>query len=683
MFIKFHIEKKKKLEEQRDGMAIGSSRLLLLLYSVLPFLATLTLAADQYFQHRCISTAGNYTANSTYQANLNNIFSQLTSLTEFNYGFYNLSAGDENATKVNAIALCRGDINQADCNSCLNDTISELRQRCPFYKEVVGWSEFCMLRYANRDIFGEMEDSPDACLYNTQDLANANQFHQTLANLLNNLSSQAEAGGPLRKYAADNSSVGVFQIAYALVQCTPDLSEQECGACLTVAKQGIGGCCSEKIGCRVLRPSCFLRFESSPFYQTPIPLPSPPPSPTSSPPPGGNGNNTTRIVIIVVASVVGILILITSICIFWRVRKTHEILGTDDEVIRAESLQFDFATVRVATNNFSDAFKLGQGGFGAVYKGRLPNGQEVAVKRLSMNSGQGDQEFKNEVLLVAQLQHRNLVRLLGFCLEGHEKLLIYEFVPNTSLDHFIFDQVKRAQLDWERRYKIIGGIARGLLYLHEDSRLRIIHRDLKASNVLLDADMVPKIADFGMARLFVRDETQGNTSRIVGTYGYMAPEYAMHGQFSVKSDVFSFGVLILEIISGQKNNCFRNGETVEDLLSCAWKNWREGTALNIIDPTLRDGSGNEMMRCIHIGLLCVQEKVADRPTMATVVLMLNSFSISLPLPSQPAFFMHSNIESDMSSSLGYNSQMTESNEFKSAALPLSTNEVTITDLYPR
>ncbi|XP_017978381.1 PREDICTED: cysteine-rich receptor-like protein kinase 29 isoform X2 [Theobroma cacao] len=648
-------------------MAMGFSRVLLLFYSVLLFLATLTLGADPFFQARCVNTAGNYTANSTYQNNLDNIFSQVTSLTEFNYGFHNLSSG-QNPNKVNAIALCRGDTNLDNCNSCLNETVSELRQRCPLYKEVVGWSEFCMLRYANRDILGEMEVSPSACLLNTQDVTNADQFNQALENLLNNLSSQAAAEGPLRKYAADNLTAGVFQTVYTMVQCTPDLSEQECGECLTVVKNGIGNCCLGKRGCRVLRPSCFLRFESSPFFETPVPLPSPPPSPTTPPPPatGGKGNNTTRTIIIVVASVVGVVILITiSICIFLRARKNWEKVETVDEIIRVESLQFDFATIRVATDNFSDANKLGQGGFGAVYKGLLPDGQEVAVKRLSTDSGQGEVEFKNEVLLVAKLQHRNLVRLLGFCLEGRERLLIYEFVPNASLDHFIFDQVKRIQLDWERRYKIIGGIARGLLYLHEDSRLRIIHRDLKASNILLDAEMIPKIADFGMARLFVRDETQGNTSRIVGTYGYMAPEYAMHGQFSVKSDVFSFGVIILEIISGQKNNCFRKGETVEDLLSYAWKNWREGTALNLIDPTLRDGSRNEMLRCIHIGLLCVQENVADRPTMATVVLMLNSSSISLPL-----LLMHSNIESDMSSPSKYYSRVSKSKQSKSETIPL-------------
>ncbi|KAA3477885.1 Cysteine-rich RLK 29 [Gossypium australe] len=562
--------------------------ILLLFYLILPlFLSIHALGADPFFQHGCISTAGNYSANSTYQANLNTIFSQLTSQSDFNYGFYNLSAGRD-PNQVNAIALCRGDRNQEDCNSCLNESISELSQRCPFSKEVVGWSEFCTLRYAHRTLFGDMETSPDSCLLNTQNVTNVDEFNQALDNLLNNLSSRAAAEGPLRKYAADNTTVGVFQRVYALVQCSPDLSEQECGDCLSVAKEGIRSCCFGKRGCRILKPSCLLRYESDPFYQTPLPLPSPPPSVASPPPPAppsteGNGNNTTRIIIIVVASVVGIPILIaSSICIIRRARKTPQQLLTtdDDEVIRADSLQFDFATVRAATNNFSDANKLGQGGFGAVYKGQLPNGEEIAVKRLARDSGQGDLEFKNEVLLVAKLQHRNLVRLLGFCLEGHERLLIYEFVPNTSLDHFLFDRVKHAQLDWERRYKIIGGVARGILYLHEDSRLRIVHRDLKASNVL---------------------QYQQNCGDLVST---KTASLHIGNVLGIKNDNRNVD---MQWIYGTRI-CYARP---------AWKNWRKGTPMNIVDPTLRDGSRNEMMRCIHIGLLCVQENVGDRPTMAT------------------------------------------------------------------
>ncbi|PRQ33128.1 putative protein kinase RLK-Pelle-DLSV family [Rosa chinensis] len=315
-----------------------------------------------------------------------------------------------------------------------------------------------------------------------------------------------------------------------------------------------------------------------------------------------------------------------------------------------EALQFDFDSIRVATNNFSEANTLGRGGFGAVYKGRRWNKEDIAVKRLSKDSAQGDIEFKNEVILVAKLQHRNLVRLLGFCLERNERLLVYEFVSNASLDHFIFDPVKRTDLNWETRYKIIVGIGRGLLYLHEDSRLRIIDRDLKANNILLDAELNPKIADFGMARLFNIDQTQAETSRVVGTYGYMAPEYVMRGHFSVKSDVYSFGVLVLEIISGHKNSSFRHEGKLEDLLGY------EGISSNLIDPMLRTGSRPEIMRCIHIGLLCVQQSIADRPTMAQVIQMLTSNSVDLPISSQPAFFMYNHgIGSSSDMSLGFES----------------------------
>ncbi|CAL5400736.1 unnamed protein product [Camellia sinensis] len=382
------------------------------------------------------------------------------------------------------------------------------------------------------------------------------------------------------------------------------------------------------------------------------------------------GSNNTTIVIIIATSVTGtVTILIVLFTIFLRKRKHKkptEKIEITDEISGAESLRYDFSTVKDATDNFSDSNKLGQGGFGPVYKGKLPNGQEIAVKRLSKNSGQGEVEFKNEVLLVAKLQHRNLVRTLGFCMEGTERLLMYEFMPNGSLDHFLFDPNKQAYLDWDMRYKIIGGIARGLLYLHEDSRLRIIHRDMKASNVLLDENMNPKISDFGMARLFVLDETHGNTNKVVGTYGYMPPEYVTYGQFSIKSDVFSFGVLVLEIISGQKNSHFQKAENEENLLTYTWKNWKDGRASNVIDATILKASSNcvqDIMRCIHIGLLCVQENVANRPTMASVVLMLSSFSLTLSLPSQPAFFMQSTINPQSGSS--------------------NVNEASITELYPR
>ncbi|KAG7987961.1 hypothetical protein I3843_03G161000 [Carya illinoinensis] len=312
---------------------------------------------------------------------------------------------------------------------------------------------------------------------------------------------------------------------------------------------------------------------------------------------------------------------------------------------------FDLPSILAATDNFSEANKLGQGGFGPVYKGKFSGGQLIAIKRLSHGSGQGLEEFKNEVVLIAKLQHRNLVRLLGYCIVGDEKMLLYEYMPNKSLDSFLFDRTLCVLLSWEIRFNIILGIARGLLYLHQDSRLRIIHRDLKTSNVLLDEEMNPKISDFGLARIFGGKQTEGSTNRVVGTYGYMSPEYALEGFFSVKSDVFSFGVVVLEIISGKRNTGFYVSEQALSLLGYAWKSWKENRALDLLDQALRETCNtDEFLRCVTVGLLCVQEDPADRPSMSNAVFMLGSESATLPTPKQPAYVVRRSLSGTASSS---------------------------------
>ncbi|XP_031113735.1 putative receptor-like protein kinase At4g00960 isoform X3 [Ipomoea triloba] len=299
---------------------------------------------------------------------------------------------------------------------------------------------------------------------------------------------------------------------------------------------------------------------------------------------------------------------------------------------------FSFESILAATVNFSDSNKLGKGGFGPVYKGKFQGGQEIAVKRMGSHSNQGMEEFKNEVLLIAKLQHRNLVKLLGYCMQAKEKILIYEYMPNKSLDTFIFDRTRCMLLNWNKRVDIILGIIRALVYLHHDSRLRIIHRDLKTNNILLDEDLMPKISDFGLARIVEGKTIEANTKKIVGTYGYMSPEYALDGLFSTKSDVFSFGVVMLEIITGKNNSAFYEHEEVSNLLGYVWKLWTKGNTMDLVDESvLQSCNEDEVLKCINVGLLCVEEDPNNRPNMSNVLLMLSNENTALSKPNQPAF----------------------------------------------
>ncbi|GLT61405.1 hypothetical protein SLA2020_341150 [Shorea laevis] len=360
------------------------------------------------------------------------------------------------------------------------------------------------------------------------------------------------------------------------------------------------------------------------------------------------GFGKKQVAIIVSTVMLTGMVFIGLLCYIWikKLRKQRE-----DKNVEVELPIFDLTTIVKATDNFSRNNMLGQGGFGLVYKGTMAEGQEIAVKRLSKISGQGMVEFKNEVTLIAKLQHRNLVKLLGYCVQGDEKMLIYEYMPNKSLDYFIFDQTKKALIDKQMQMNIIGGIARGVLYLHQDSRLRIIHRDLKTSNVLLDKDMNPKISDFGLARMFLGDQTEASTNRVVGTYGYMSPEYAVDGHFSIKSDVFSFGVIVLEIISGKKNRGFHHSDHNHNLLGHAWRLWMEERALEVMENMLGESyTVSKVVRCIHVALLCVQKRPEDRPDMSSVVLMLGSEN-PLPQPKLPGFYTERNLpEEEVSSS---------------------------------
>ncbi|XP_019086465.1 PREDICTED: cysteine-rich receptor-like protein kinase 11 isoform X1 [Camelina sativa] len=646
--------------------------------------------------------SGNFTPNSTYDKNRGLILSSLPSNVTAQVGFfYNGSIGQEQ-NQVYAIGMCIPGSAPDDCSNCIKKASDGLIQRCPNQTEAYSWHgepTLCHVRYSNTSFSGSADMEPSLLVSNTEDvnsnLSQLSEIYNGVIFRMINAASTAKStlSSSNNFYNAPISAVSASENIYALMQCTPDLSSDDCESCLQESTNDYQLCCSQKQGGTVMRPSCFFRWDLKAFSNAFGDIMVAPSPPLQQPGKGDTAHSadtgkisTGALVAIVVSIVVVVLMVIIFLVlraqrsfVYFSRRKTNQQFGFDQSGITVHSLQIDFNIIAAATNNFARSNKLGQGGFGEVYKGTLPNGTEVAVKRLSKESAQGALEFKNEVVVVAKLQHRNLVRLLGFCLEGEEKILVYEFVPNRSLDYFLFDPRKQGQLDWTKRYNIIRGIARGVLYLHQDSRVTIIHRDLKASNILLDADMNPKIADFGMARIFGMDQSGANTKRIVGTRGYISPEYVTRGVFSTKSDVFSFGVLVLEIICG-RHNIFSNESdtTAENLVTYVWRLWRNGSPLEIVDPNISENiQTNEVARCIHIALLCVQKEPKDRPKLSTIMLMLTSNTHLLPTPNPPGFlFPNGSNQERVLESIEMRQSMIGSNSH-------TVNNVTVSDLDPR
>ncbi|XP_023634690.1 cysteine-rich receptor-like protein kinase 19 isoform X2 [Capsella rubella] len=607
-----------------------------------------------YFLDRhCPITTTTYSGDSTFFTNLKTLFSSLSSRnTSYSTGFQSATVGQA-PNKVSGLFLCRGDLSPEVCHHlavfAINDTI--FKRRCPDTSEATFYYEECMLRYSHKNILSTLIYDGVYILNNPKNISyNQNQLHRFRVLLSSRMNQAAiEAADSSRKLNIFETELNPVQTLYGILQCTPDLTRQDCLSCLQSCNNRLPLYSS---GGRYMYPSCNARYELYPFFNesaiatlppASAPSRSPPSILTPSPRPEARKSFVTIIAVVVPISVLFLLFVVVFSFRPKRKRTIHEtepLAGDGDDIKTAGSLQLDFRAIEAATDKFSESNKLGQGGFGQVYKGTFPNRVQVAVKRLSKTSGQGEREFENEVIVVAKLQHRNLVKLLGFCLEGEEKILVYEFVANKSLDYFLFDSKMQSKLDWARRHKIIGGVARGILYLHQDSRLTIIHRDLKAGNILLDVDMNPKVADFGMARIFGMDQTEANTKRVVGTYGYMSPEYAMYGHFSMKSDVYSFGVLVLEIISGMKNSSlYQMDGSISNLVTYTWRLWSNGSPLELVDPSFGDNyQKNVITRCIHIALLCVQENVEDRPTMSAILQMLTTSSISLDVPKQPGFY---------------------------------------------
>ncbi|TYH73818.1 hypothetical protein ES332_D05G355100v1 [Gossypium tomentosum] len=373
----------------------------------------------------------------------------------------------------------------------------------------------------------------------------------------------------------------------------------------------------------------------------------------------GRALYTGTVITIVISTVSSLVVLAVGVGIGVYIRKRRYIQkkrGSNDaekwvKVLRDSNLNFKYSTLEKATGSFDEANKLGQGGFGTVYKGALSDGREIAVKRLFINNRHRAADFYNEVNIISSVEHKNLVRLLGCSCCGPESLLVYEFLPNKSLDHFIFDHCRGKELNWEKRFKIIMGTVEGLVHLHGNPTNKIIHRDIKASNILLDLKFRAKIADFGLARTFEEDQSHISTA-IAGTLGYMAPEYLANGRLTEKADIYSFGVLLLEIVTGTQNNKGQYTDYSYSVVAIAWKHFQLGTMEEIYDPNLmlsddnrsNKSVKNEVSRVVHIGLLCTQESRSLRPSMWKVLEMLKRKDEDLPAPTPPPFMDENTME---------------------------------------
>ncbi|KAK7361671.1 hypothetical protein VNO77_03745 [Canavalia gladiata] len=553
--------------------------------------------------------------------------------------------GSQNAI-VYAFGECMKDLSQSDCNICLAQCKTQLLSCLPFQKGTRGGRLFfdgCYIRYDDYSFFNESLSNRDTavCGSGGNNSTSTNVYKANALELVRNLSKLAPKNDGFFVGSVSRKNVTV----YGLAQCWEFVTGSACQKCLADAVDRIGSCATKEEG-RALNAGCYLRYSAHKFYN----------NSTDDAVAGTRGKRSLAKILVASSAALALLFLVGTVVFFIRKnvmtrRRERRQLGSLLDTVNKSKLNVAYEILEKATNYFNDANKLGQGGSGSVYKGVMPNGKTVAIKRLSFNTTQWADHFFNEVNLISGINHKNLVKLLGCSITGPESLLVYEYVPNQSLhDHLSVRRISQP-LSWEIRHKIILGIAEGMAYLHEESHVRIIHRDIKLSNILLEEDFTPKIADFGLARLFPEDKSHISTA-IAGTLGYMAPEYVVCGKLSEKADVYSFGVLVVEIVSGKRNSSFVMNSS--SLLQTVWSLYGSNRLFELVDPTLDgDFPAEEACQLLQIGLLCAQASAELRPSMSVVVKMVNN-NHEIPQPTQPPFINSGSSELSKSSLPGNN-----------------------------
>ncbi|KAF5769135.1 putative protein kinase RLK-Pelle-DLSV family [Helianthus annuus] len=523
-----------------------------------------------------------------------------------------------NGESVWGLAWCRGYLSIPDCLSCFDYAVDQLKV-CGFANGAQIIYSDCQLRYENNNFYSEGSNRPIVVLCANTTSPQPTEFRKAAEKLLSDLQIAAPRAtnyyaASTRKVAAGNATV------YAFAQCHQNISQSDCSKCLQL--RTVYSCLPTTSG-RSMDNGCFTRYDTTPFFgrneTTDI----------SSLLWDGDSNEKKSIIGAVVGGVSFLLLLLAIF--LWHRRSKKAGGGQQDKSTRSIDLlqgpaAYSYNDLKVATNNFSDENKLGGGMHGEVYKGTLENGDEVAIKKTFMTSSRGKKHFKDELKILGNVHHRHLLRLLGYCRKGPHLFLVHEYMENHSLDQFLYGD-RTTTLSWKQRFGIIYGTARGLAYLHEQYHVTIIHRDIKTSNILLDNEFQPKIADFGLIRLLPEDKTRLSTE-LAGSLnsGYVAPEYAIHGHLSEKVDTYSYGVVVLEIVSGKRcKEGIHNKSDTPNLLDHAWNLYESGTHLNLVDDKLdpSEYATEDVIKIIEIALMCTQPTVSARPAMSEVVILLS------------------------------------------------------------
>ncbi|KAI3798742.1 hypothetical protein L1987_34020 [Smallanthus sonchifolius] len=554
----------------------------------------------------------------TFSRNLNSTFSQLRSQLSNTGVYYARAQNVEDGDAVYGVALCRNYLLSTDCLACFDVAVSAI-EPCGLANGAHAYLDNCFLRFENYDQF--YDDPQGGSNIGVLEICGNEStsqpiiaFNQSVKELLSDISVATPRTSDFYIASTRQLNTGANATVYAIAQCVQNASQAVCKNCLRSAYNNLYSNCMPAAEGRAINVGCFMRYSEFPFFQNNQTI--------NLIPFLGKGSSSKSGMIIGVSSSAGVVLLITALLLWFRWNKSKAV-GKDTSDFQGAQC-YTYEDLKLATNNFSEEYLIGKGGFGEVFKAIVDGGIVVAVKKLHVRF-RAKKEFENEVNLISNVRHRNLILQLGWCIDGPELLLVLEYMSQGSLDKFLWGE-KKGTLNWKQRSDIIFGIARGLAHLHGEFHVKIIHRDIKSSNILLDNDFQPKIADFGLARFLPEDQTHVST-RFAGTMGYTSPEYATRGHLSEKVDTYSFGIVALEVISGRScSDVNYSGPRMEYLLDHAWQLYEQGIHIKLIDDAIdpNDYKEENVKKIIEIALMCTQSPASLRPTMSEIYLMLSS-----------------------------------------------------------